>query len=787
MSRSYSPVKKGIAIIIQLACAVAMVVSVYVLIASFDKNMFTDGRFAEADYFTTDYFRRDATKEIKRLLYYAQLRNNFEVEGSFDLNKVVDVKDYIERDVISGYNRNGIAYVMGDLIEWGRWGIDKETHTFKDNTGMEVTVKNALTEKCAVWDGNATSLEGLYRMGFFETTDKYLGWVDYIDRTIRALPADINKYKEENTHFKAENSNIRYVITCNGEWYTNMEFAGMKEKVTGDYLKSYIQEQGVYMHIDSNTFSFDSSFSDIESEMYKYLDSLQSFDNSRYAVYLFIDKNLPAADAIKQSYDNYQNLRPWFWTCVIMGIVSIIGVICSVVYLAVTAGYENSKKREVKLALIDKLYTEVTFLIGLLVLGILSYEIYKYYVDRFVGSDIVSNLIFFGAMALGIDAILLTVFLSFVRRRRAGNLYSNSLFYAVTSPVKTAIGTKVITVRVVVRYALAVAVFLGLSYLGFYRKIFPALVILGVLIVYVGTVLIKESFLRKRVIDGAAKIADGDLEYKIDLEGLKSDNLVIGEIINEAGEGISRSVEERIKSEKLKADLITNVSHDIKTPLTSIINYVELLKREDISDPKVQGYIRVLEEKSLRLKHLTEDLVEASKISSGNIEITLSEINLNELINQTEGEFVEKFGARNLELVTTLPEKQVYILADGMRIWRVIENLYNNVAKYAMMGTRVYVDLSVKGDNAELSIKNISQQALNIEADELTERFIRGDISRSTEGSGLGLSIARSLTTLQGGTFNIYLDGDLFKVTVAFPIVKRDIQEISNNTEETHD
>jgi len=223
-----------------------------------------------------------------------------------------------------------------------------------------------------------------------------------------------------------------------------------------------------------------------------------------------------------------------------------------------------------------------------------------------------------------------------------------------------------------------------------------------------------------------------------------------------------------MKNERLKADLITNVSHDIKTPLTSIINYVDLLKREDIPNERAQNYLEVLEQKSQRLKQLTEDLLEASKISSGNITLQMERINFVELVYQTGGEFNEKFEAKGLTAITKLPREPVVIMADGRRIWRVVENLYNNVAKYAMANTRVYVDMTMEEDWVTLSIKNISQNALNIQADELTERFIRGDVSRSTEGSGLGLSIAKNLTELMGGEFEIYLDGDLFKVSISF-------------------
>ena len=225
-----------------------------------------------------------------------------------------------------------------------------------------------------------------------------------------------------------------------------------------------------------------------------------------------------------------------------------------------------------------------------------------------------------------------------------------------------------------------------------------------------------------------------------------------------------------MKSERLKTDLITNVSHDIKTPLTSIINYVTLLKQEKFEDPKIRRYLEVLDEKSQRLKTLTEDVVEASKISSGNITLEFMNINLVEMIQQTSGEFEEKFKERNLAEVMSLPEREVIISADGRRLWRVLANIYNNAAKYAMEGTRVYADLYTTGKSAVFSLKNISEQSLNISADELTERFIRGDISRSTEGSGLGLSIAKTLTEMQGGKFELYLDGDLFRVTLTFTI-----------------
>ena len=241
--------------------------------------------------------------------------------------------------------------------------------------------------------------------------------------------------------------------------------------------------------------------------------------------------------------------------------------------------------------------------------------------------------------------------------------------------------------------------------------------------------------------------------------------------MNNIGDGLLQAVDDSTKNERMKADLITNVSHDIKTPLTSIINYVNLIKREKIENERVQGYIRILDEKSQRLKQLTEDLVEASKISSGNVKLDIQTIDLVELVYQTSGEFNEKFEQKELTIVTKMPRNPVLIQADGRQLYRVIENLYNNVAKYALEKTRVYVEITNDDRQTVFSIKNVSERSLareNSNAGDLTERFTRGDVSRTTEGSGLGLSIAKNLTVLMGGFFDISVDGDLFKATITF-------------------
>jgi signal transduction histidine kinase len=270
-------------------------------------------------------------------------------------------------------------------------------------------------------------------------------------------------------------------------------------------------------------------------------------------------------------------------------------------------------------------------------------------------------------------------------------------------------------------------------------------------------------------------IAAGALDTKLEVEQFHGQQRELAEAVNNIGSGMSEAVAERIRNERMKADLITNVSHDIKTPLTSIVNYVDLLKRENLENENARNYIRILDEKSQRLKQLTEDLVEASKISSGNIRLDMQRIDFVELLYQIGGEFNERFEQRELTIVTKLPHAPVMVYADGRQMYRAIENLYTNAAKYALEKTRVYVELTTADAKAVFTIRNISKTPLSGTlpdgGNELTERFVRGESSRTTEGSGLGLSIAKNLTQLMGGTFAIRAEDDLFIVTISFDVV----------------
>ncbi len=276
----------------------------------------------------------------------------------------------------------------------------------------------------------------------------------------------------------------------------------------------------------------------------------------------------------------------------------------------------------------------------------------------------------------------------------------------------------------------------------------------------------------KKIENHLKEMYEGDNSTKLASYDFTPEFQDIIKYINDISSGFENAIQEGIKSERLKTELITNVSHDIKTPLTSIINYVDLLKKENIENEKIKEYIDILDNKSQRLKKLTEDLVEASKASSGNVKLNIEKINICELIKQTTGEFEDKFKNKNLEIITNMTEKNIYIDADNKYMYRIIENLFGNISKYALDSSRVYLDINKKDSKVKIEVKNISKERLNISADELMQRFVRGDKSRTTEGSGLGLSISKSLTELQKGKFELKVDGDLFKVELEFDISK---------------
>lgn len=548
-------------------------------------------------------------------------------------------------------------------------------------------------------------------------------------------------------------------VADSGEKSENSTFAGV----------AYSRENG------RADFDRKTSNSDMVQVVASWVSSNDLVSDGEKAV-IALNTSWPVEDEFSQAADVFSEWGGWMPFLVAAAVFGTVLALIALVLATFQAGH-LSTGRQIRLYSFDRMPTEVylivIFMLGALVICLPTLVIglsFDQYPTVYTGNgqylrDIqVYRSLFAGLSISGGVMLMMPLYSSLVRRIKAKNIWEKSLLHSIFKMCRQVYEARKLSQKILILfigYAALQILFLWI-FGGF--GLFLAILLDIIAVLY----LVREAAGRQMIQEGLRKIGAGDLEYKIDLTTLRGDNLEMAETVNSVGKGLQAAIQEQMKSERLKADLITNVSHDIKTPLTSIINYVDLIKREKIEDPKIRGYIDILDAKSQRLKQLTEDLVEASKISSGNIRLEFINLNLNELVQQVNGEFDERFREKNLSLVCSLGNEPLVIRADSRRIWRVLENLYVNVVKYAMPGTRVYVDAMRRNDKIVFSIKNISENPLNINADELTERFIRGDVSRSTEGSGLGLSIAKNLTNLQKGTFRIYLDGDLFKVTISF-------------------
>ena len=505
----------------------------------------------------------------------------------------------------------------------------------------------------------------------------------------------------------------------------------------------------------------------------------QSFDTKDFVFAVSVDTKFSVADSMADEAENYETYSKLMFPMLAGAVFGSVLWLIGMVWLTATAG-RKPKDEEIHLNGFDRWYTEIAagtvigiWLAGTIISGTLIANSSLGY-SHVVVTVIVICLIC-GTYTM---AWFLIGYLSLVRRIKAGTLWKNSLIRKVLKWIGKCSGKLADFARAFsrntaekIKVLLVGGAFLFLQFLIIGCVFSGAGVfLLALMAVDVAVMIfaIRKADGLDLIMDGLKKISDGELQYKIKTDTLTGKQKVMAEYINNIGSGLDAAVENSLKKERMQTELITNVSHDLKTPLTSIINYVDLMKRENPTDPKIQEYLRILDEKSQRLKVLTEDVVEASKASTGNIKLEMNDIDFVEMVQQVIGEFEEKFQEKNLTMMVHFTDEPSIIYADGQRMWRVLENVFGNVVKYAMEGTRVYAEISNRNKKVTFSLKNISAQPLNISADELTERFIRGDVARNTEGSGLGLSIAKSLTELQGGEFKLYLDGDLFKVMITF-------------------
>lgn len=584
------------------------------------------------------------------------------------------------------------------------------------------------------------------------------------------------RYLQYTNEFKQEDTNFCYWYKAGDVWYTNQPDTKEGQVFDTQTVLMEAKTMGDYLLYDMEEKEFGTDIRGLENYFFDSYNTQMYWPVENVVLVIGVDTQLSARDDLYEAKMEYIRLHPWIKVSIAGGLISLVGWILTLVYLTLASGHREGED-EIHLSRVDKIKTE------LMIAGFVLLTSELMLMMGRVGNrawDVSGLLVASGTVSFLIDTLFLIFYLSMVRRLKAEVMWENSLACWLGKGIQKTFRERSVTIRILVLFSGHMLVCFILAMGAFYYK---NMVCLLFLIIFSGGeayMFLRRAVEHYQILQGVERIAQGNLSAKIDVEELHGEDRKLGEAINNIGTGLLHAVDDNTKNERMKADLITNVSHDIKTPLTSIINYVNLLKLERIENEHVNNYIRVLDEKSQRLKQLTEDLVEASRVSSGNVKLEMQKIDFVELVYQTGGEFNEKFESKELTIVTKIPKSAVFIRADGRHLYRVIENLYNNVAKYALEKTRVYVEVQTDGELAAFSIKNVSASSLateNSNVEDLTERFIRGDSSRTTEGSGLGLSIAKNLTVLMGGKFEVSVDGDLFKANILFPVCTEEAEE----------
>ncbi|MDC7290163.1 HAMP domain-containing histidine kinase [Blautia schinkii] len=633
-------------------------------------------------------------------------------------------------------------------------------------------------------------------------------WNDRIDEAYSALESLLTaaarslESSDILSAFKQGSTNLTYLYIDKDNETALSNISTYQDYQNADSSLEKLISSGIYFIMRPQLADCETNFASLSSQGSSAPDKVSRFQswhhlaevNSKATDYIFVvqvNTDFPVNDSIADAQSSYDKYAKWLFPTVIGGIIALLVFLIVFVWLTKAAG-RRPEDEEIHLCAADRLYAES----GLLLLALWAVSV-TLFANGYHLYNTPRIFIFSGITAFFTTSVFLIIYLSLVRRLKAKVLWKNSLLNHLARKSKTwsksfpawfpgklksikaklkklvqiysrNTGSKV-KITILLSGILLLQFFIIMLFFNVSRIFILVLIAVDAIVLIYA---VRKADGREKLVIGLKKISSGELQYKIPAESLSGEQRTMADYINNIGAGLDAAVENSLKNERMKTELITNVSHDIKTPLTSIINYVGLLKRENFTDKKICGYLDILEEKAQRLKALTEDVVEASKASTGNITLEMADLDFVEMLQQVIGEFEEKFRKRNLSMMVHFSDGPSVVYADGRRMWRVLENIFNNVVKYALEGTRVYAEVK-KSQNPDdqkviFSLKNISAQPLNISADELTERFIRGDVARNTEGSGLGLSIAKSLTELQGGEFKLYVDGDLFKVTITF-------------------
>ena len=596
---------------------------------------------------------------------------------------------------------------------------------------------------------------------------------------------DYLENKKESAKKQLSNvKNIKY-IAINKD--TNEVYSNTDYKTIEDFKKNIKGKCDVELSSNNDVISYTKQIKDKtfkKLNVNKELRDVLNYNPYDFEVCISINQNFENYgyyDKVSQIKEDFDSEVIYFKIIIVSSIISLILFIVSIVI------YKKMKcevldRNSFYLKFYKTIPLEIYIIVGILLLcsliGIIEtgYSVYYYY-------NVLDHLVYTFICIFG----LFTIYYIFRKELKSFDkpieILKTSLIVRVLILGKkifkdTNKVTKSVPLakRIIILAALSVGVGTIGWFIGFLFGstlllfLFGPILSLTIVILYVYYLIKKLAYL-SYIMEGTERIKGGDIHYKLDIIG--DDNFSnLAENINNIGEGLDKAIYNQLKSERLKSELITNVSHDLKTPLTSIINYIELIKKEeDIKPEHIKDYVNVLDSKSKRLKVLIEDLFEASKASSGNLELNMEKIDITQLLRQAIGEMEEKLSKANLDLKLRVPEEKTYIMADGKKLYRVLENLLSNISKYSLNNTRVYIDIIEEDDKVKLTMKNISSYELNFDPEEIMERFKRADESRNTEGSGLGLAIARDLVNAQGGRFEIDIDGDLFKSVVEFNLI----------------
>ncbi len=673
---------------------------------------------------------RNRTKEIIKIVGYLLIPVFIVISILSALSLYYENKNKQVQDTTNYFATDNFAYTYSASI----------INNFYINSGSEIVE----------YDNGEVKAESFYQSSSYGIYSDYQDDVEIGDAIGRINYLDSYEYK-----------NFKYLIIDNENAvaYTNVEHTMLTDTI--EEIEQRLAENNVYWNYEEGNVS--TSIESLSMEEIRYKSTYKRINEmGNVSVYTSLENDLPYYDQYRKSKTIFDLASILYKPALYLLPISIIIILFITIVNCFLIGLKN-EKGEIILNALDKS--------PLLVAFILIFTLMMVGLGFFAALDSENISIILTGISIGAVIVYMSMVLlleTIIKRIKSKTLFKNTVTYRIIRWISNVIKSMTRNASMTVKIILVVVTFIVLNVICFSIKDTIGIILLIALWTY-SFAKVHQWLVRYMEIKNAInQIYMGNTEVHLDENRYKGSLHDIAVQINDIAGGLSNAIQEKLKSERLKTELITNVSHDIKTPLTSIINYVDLLKKEELPNEKAKEYLDILDNKSQRLKRLTEDLVEASKASSGNIKLNMERLNVNELLKQISGEFEDKFKARNLDEVMSLPEKNVYINADSRYMYRVLENMYSNISKYAMENTRVYVDVIQNNNRITIQMKNISKDKLNISTEELMQRFVRGDSARNTEGSGLGLSIATSLTTLQGGTFNIYLDGDLYKVIIEF-------------------